>query len=585
MKESRPDRTALMAMLDILIKGPTVVDGSGRKAFRADVGISGGEITRVGVTRDVDAGLVVEASGKVVCPGFIDIHSHNDLYVIRDDYRELFEPYLRQGITTCVMNNCGWSPAPWPERESELMRSTLRSMGISRDLRPEWSSQKDFHQYVKSRGLPMNMVPLAAHNPVRIAVMGDEARFSTPEELELMKAMVREGMEAGCRGFSTGLTYFPGMYAHTDEIVELVKVAGEYGGRYATHVRGHCETYDRAVREAIEIASRAGCGLQLSHVFAVPYLGWKAAPLYHALKVIEAVNRLVPLPGVPNPVLKSAIKRVDSALEEGMDVGMDFIPYVLGNTTVTQLYPPWANRGGTDALIERLKDLRARKRIERDVETVRPEWPHWEEGSWSDNYVRSIGWLMLKILSVASEKNRYMEGRRVVDLAEEAGKGPFDFLADLTVEEEGMVTYLFGVPPRPWAEKVFTVVHRHPALSVGADVIFPEAGKPPQSAYGCFVRIIEHYVKELGLYSLEDAVRRCTGLAASRYGLDDRGVIAEGKAADLVVFDLEEIHDNSDFDDPRHYPDGMELVVVNGTVVVQDGDYRKEVLAGALLER
>jgi N-acyl-D-aspartate/D-glutamate deacylase len=415
--------------------------------------------------------------------------------------------------------------------------------------------------------------------------MGNAARFSTPEELDSMKRMVKEGMEAGCRGFSTGLTYFPGMYAHTDEIVELAKVANEYGGRYATHVRGHSGTYDLAVREALEIASRSGCRLQLSHVFAVPYLGCLADILYSMMGALEAVNRVVPLPGIPNPVLKNAVRQVDQAIEGGQEVGMDFIPYVMGNTTVTQLYPPWANIGGTDALLARLQDPAQRSRIRKDVETLKPRWPHWEEGSWSDNYIKAIGWKMLRILSVASEKNRSVEGKRVVDLAREAGKDPFDYLADLTVEENGMVTFLFGTPPRPWSEKVFTKVQDHPELSIGADVLFPEVGIPPQSAYGTFVRIIEHYVKELKFYTLEDAIHRSTGLSASRYGLEDRGVIKPGAAADLVVFDLEKTHDNSTYDDPEQYPDGIEYVIVNGRVVVENGAYDPEALAGQLLEQ
>jgi len=571
-------------MLDLLVKGGKVVDGTGGKAFDADVAVQGNRIVDVGRLSLAEAATTIDATGKTVIPGLIDIHSHNDLYAVRDDYAQLFEPYLRQGITTCVAGNCGWSVAPWPQQSSDLMRATVRSMGIPKDFKLEWSTQAEFHDWMRRRGMPMNFVPLAAHGWIRMAVMGEEARFSTPEELTGMKKLLADCMEAGCRGMSTGLTYFPGMYAHTDEIVELAKVCSEHGGRYASHVRGHSQTYDTAVKEAIEIATRSGCGLQLSHVFAVPYLGETRANIIYALQgVLETINRVVPLPGVPNPVLKKAIKEVDTALEGGLDVGMDFIPYVLGNTTVTQLYPPWANIGGTDALLKRLRDPDTRKKIRFDVENLKPVWPHWEEGSWSDNYVKALGWKILSILSVGSEKNRQVEGRRVVDLARAAGKDPFDYLADLTIEEEGMVTFLFGLPPRPWTEKVFTSIQHHPQLSVGADTLFPEFGAPPQSGYGCFVRIIDHYVKELGFYALEDAVRRCTGLSASRYGLDDRGVVASGKAADLVVFDLDTIRDNSTYDDPVHFPDGLEYVIVNGKVVVDNGAYKPDALAGQLL--
>ncbi len=363
----------------------------------------------------------------------------------------------------------------------------------------------------------------------------------------------------------------------------MARVCAEYGGRYATHVRGHSDTYDRSVAEAIEIAERAGCALQLSHVFAVPYLGALAGFLYHVVGLAEAVNRVVPIPGLANPVLAKAMGQVDEALDRGVDIGMDFVPYVLGNTTVTQLYPPWANLGGTQELIRRLKDPAARERIRGDVEKARPRWPLWSEDSWPDNLVKSLGWRMFRILSVESESNRSMEGGSIWELARKAGKGPFDFLADLTIEEEGSVTFTFGLPARPWTEKALTGVQGHPQMSVGADTIWPTVGNPPPSGYGCFPRVFQHYVRELGMYSLEEAIWRCTGLAASRFGLEGRGTIREGACADIVVFDPETIRENGTIEQPRQYPDGVAHVLVNGEVVVEDGAYRQGVAAGRLL--
>jgi N-acyl-D-amino-acid deacylase len=573
-------------MLDVVIRSGTVIDGSGRKGFRADVGIEGDRIAAVGDLGSVPAREVLDAQGRAVSPGFINIHAHDDLYVLRPDCRRLFEPYVLQGITTTVVSNCGWSPAPWfGNRNGHVLRGLLASMGIPYEEKPPWETQSDFHGWLASRELPMNFLPLAAHGPIRIAVMGEENRFSTPAELAEMKALVRQAMEAGCWGFSTGLTYFPGVYAHTDEIVELARVAADFGGRYVTHVRGHSSTYPLAVGEALEIGRRSGCGVQLSHVFCTPDLGRLATPLYHLVDAIEALNRIVPLPGMPNGVLRKALQQVDEALDQGQDVGMDFIPYVLGNTTVTQLFPPWANKGGTKRLVERLRDPAARARIRRDVETVRPRWPHWEEGSWPDNYVKFLGWHMIRILSVGSGRNRSMEGRRVVDLAREAGKDPFDFVADLTVEEEGAVSILFGLPPRPWTEKVFTAIQGHPALSVGADTVFSLYGSPPPSVAGCFPRILGHYVRDLGLYSLEEAVWRSTGLSASRFGLRDRGRIEKGAFADLVVFDPRTVRDRSTLEDPTAPPDGIEQVFLNGRRVVQDGRVVPDVAAGRLLLR
>lgn len=570
-------------MLDVLIRGGRVADGTGAAARRADVAVKGGRIEEVGDLPGADASKVIDADGKVVSPGFIDIHSHNDLYVIRDDFKELFEPYIRQGITTSVVSNCGWSPAPWPRENGALFHSTLQTMGVSRSFQPVWETCGEFFAWLERRGLPINFVPLSAHGPIRIAAMGENARFCTEGELARMKELLRRDMEDGCRGFSTGLTYFPGMYAHTDEIVELANITSEYGGRYVTHVRSLTAAFARTVEEAVEIARRSGSSLQLSHFMAVPDLGRLGDILYEIVGILERINRVVPLPGVPNAQLKQGYQVVNRALEEGMDVGLDFIPYVMGNTTVTQLYPPWALAGGTDALLRRLADPGERARIRRDVETLKDRWPQWEPSSWATNYLKCLSYKMLTILSVGSAKNSEMEGKRVVDLAKEAGKHPFDFLADLTIEEEGMVVFIMGISPGPWSEKVFLQGQDHPQLSVGADALFPEKGAPPQTAYGTFPRIFEHYVRELGLYTLENAVHRCTGLAASRFDLEDRGVIRRGAAADLVVFDPETIRDNSTFRDPRRYPFGIDYVLVNGAVALENDGYHADALAGKVL--
>jgi N-acyl-D-aspartate/D-glutamate deacylase len=219
------------------------------------------------------------------------------------------------------------------------------------------------------------------------------------------------------------------------------------------------------------------------------------------------------------------------------------------------------------------------------VERLKPRWPHWEEGSWSDNYLKSLGWHMMQILSVASDRNRFMEGRRILDLARQAGKDPFEFIADLTVEESGSVSILFGLPPRPWTEKVFTSIQGHPALSVGADTIFAEHGAPPPSGYGCFPRILGHYVRDLGLYSIENAVHRCTGLSASRFGLTDRGKVEKGAHADLVIFDPATVRDRATMENPTLYPEGIEHVILNGKRVVREGQTVAGQPAGRLLLR
>ena len=572
-------------MLDVLIRRGKVIDGTGSAARVADVAVRDGRIVEVGDLPEAEATTVIDAGGKVVSPGFIDIHTHNELYVVLDNYRDLFQSFARQGITTSVVSNCGWSVAPWLPDNSELFGSTLQTMGVPKDFQPQWETVREFNQWLTARGLPLNFVPLSAHGPIRIAVMGGNARFCTAAELEKMKALLRRDMEDGCRGFSTGLTYFPGMYAHTDELVELARVAGEYGGRYVTHVRSLTRTFDRAVQEAIEIAQRGEAGLQISHFGAFPYLGRMGDILYEFTAVLERINRIVPLPGVPNAVVKKGYKLVDQALDAGMDVGMDFVPSVGGNTTVTQLYPPWSLVGGDGGAAAPPRRPRRASQDPPRRGDGQGQVAAMGSGTWATNYLKCIGWKTLSILSVGSEKNSHMEGKRVVDLARAAGKDNFDFLADLTIEEEGAITFFMGMPPKPWVEKALVIGQDHPQHSVGSDVLFPEKGAPPQTAYGTFPRIFEHYVRELGFYSLEDAVHRCTGLAASRFGLADRGFVGKGAAADLVVFDAENIRDKTTFENPRQYPEGIEYVLVNGKVVLEKDTYHEGVMAGDVLAR
>ncbi len=367
--------------------------------------------------------------------------------------------------------------------------------------------------------------------------MGDDNRFSTPKELEEMKRMLKESLEAGCVGFSTGLMYYPGMYAHTDELVALARVAAEFKRPYASHLRGYCTTLPNSMAEAVTIAREAKVRVQISHLHAVPFFGSAAPFIPPMVSLFEAVNSVIPMPGFPNPVLGKGIALIDEAVDEGLDIGMDALPYTLGNTTVTVLFPPWANRGGRARLLERLKDPETRARMERDIKTIVPRWPHWEEGSWSDPYIRAIGYRPIRVLSVKGDKNRWAEGKTFIEIADRWKTDPFSALCRLTLEEDGEASFVFGFPARPWVEKMFNTMLVHPRMSIGADSILPVVGTPPPSAYGCFPRVLGHYCRKLKLFTLEEAIRKITSLPAETYGLTGRGVLRKGAFADITVFD------------------------------------------------
>lgn len=571
-------------MDDYLIRNAMIVDGTGGEAYQGDILVEGDRIVAVGKLEGARAVEEIDAAGHVASPGFIDIHSHHDLYLVDQNPVQRFESFIRQGVTTCVVGNCGWTMAPCLSGTKPMVLELIKSMGVPVN-QFYWNTMSEYFSYLESSGLICNVAHLVGHGTIRLSVMGDENRFSTAEELAKMKQLLCESMAAGCFGLSTGLMYYPGMYAHTDELIALARVAGEYGGRYATHLRGYCSTLPQSIAEALSIAKEAPVPVQISHLHAVPLLGRAANLLYYSVNTLEAVNRFIPLPALPNPVLNQVLQLIDDALAAGMDAGMDAVPYTLGNTTVTVLFPPWANQGGVSRLIERLKDHDCRRRMEADIRTVVPVWPHWEEGSWSDPYIKAIGWKPIRILSVRSEKNRWAEGKSFPEIARRWGVSVFEALCRLTLEEEGQVTFTFGYPARPWIEKMFNQMLRHPQMSIGADSVLPEFGTPPPSAYGCFPRVLGHYCRYLGLFSLPEAVYKMTGLSAKRYGLQGRGEIKKDAYADIVIFDPGQIREEFTTQGLPTYCPGISHVFINGQPVLWEGAFREALRPGRVLRK
>jgi len=569
-------------MFDYLIKDGLIIDGSGEKAFKADVGLIGDRIAKIGDLKNAQAGKIIHAKGLAISPGFIDIHSHHDLYVIDQDRLDKFESFVRQGVTTCVVGNCGWSPAPCIPEKKQMLLDLIRSMGAPvKGL--YWNTMAEYLSYLDSQDLICNLAQLVGHGAVRIAVMGDNNRFCTPDESRQMQEMVRESLAAGCVGLSSGLMYYPGMNCHTDELVDLANVLAEFERPYATHLRGYCSTLENSIEEALTIVTAANVPLQISHLHAIPFFGKTANYLYEIVNIIEAINSVIPLPPLPNPALDKGFKRIQTALEQGMDIGMDIVPYTLGNTTATILFPPWANQGGKSKLLDLIRNPEAKRRMEKEMLSTVPKWPHWEEGSWSDPYISAMGWKPIRVLSVQSEVNQWAKGKSFPEIAKEWKTTEFSALCRMMLEEDGEVAFTFGLPTRPWIEKMFTKILSHPLMSIGADSILPKTGAPPPSAFGCFPRVLGHYSRELGLFSIEEAIRKMTGLPASRYKLDRRGLLRDGYFADIVMFDPDTIGENFTPNDVPIYASGINSVFLNGNPVLLNGDFNRSARPGRVL--
>lgn len=571
--------------IDILVRNGKIVDGSGTAAYESDIAIEHGKIEGIGKFSNVEAANIVDAGGKTICPGFIDIHTHNDLYMNRNNLSKLFEPFIRQGITTCVTGNCGWGVAPVSASNMQLFLNTVAGMDVSINKPFEWATIDEFLTFVDRKGPVMNMAHLVPHGPLRMMVMGAKNTSASQDDILQMQTLLRGGLEAGCYGFSTGLQYYPGLYSDTNELIQLNSICGKYEGRYASHLRAYCTNFPYAVSEAIEIARKGDTGLQISHFHARPFFGNKAALFYHVVGLIETANRIFPIPSLPSKALDTALKMVDEASKEGLDFGMDMVPYIMANTTITMLFPPWSLIGGTDAFINRLTDNNTWKEIKKDMQTITPQWPLLGERAWSNSYVYAIGWHVIRVLSVQTEENRNLEGKTFVEIANERNIDPWEAVRQIAIEEKARVMILSGFPPKPWIEKIFSSLFSHPQMSVMCDSILPQVGKPPQSTYGTFPRYLGHYVRELRLMNFPDAIRKSTSLPASRYGIKGRGLVREGYSADLVVLDENSIRDMSSFDNPEVNPLGIEAVIINGKIVLSEGKYYPDANAGRVLRK
>ena len=535
---------------DLLIKNGRVLDGAGNHWYRGDVAVSEGRIAAVGALVGAEADRVIDAGGLVVAPGFVDAHSHADSVTLV--YPQM-ESTVMQGITTVVAGQCGSSLAPVsPELREELERRAADSLPPEAELKITWTTFDEYLREEERRGLGANVAHLVGHGAIRTAAMGFDARDPTDEELERMRELTAEAMEAGAFGLSTGLIYPPGIFAKTGEIIELARVAARYGGVYDSHIRGEGRTLLRAVEEAIAIGERAGLPVQISHHKAAAREMWGKS--------------------------EETLRMMEEARGRGVDVTLDQYPYRAGATGLVSLLPPWAHDGGVQRLLERLRDPEQRERMRRDIEEGLPDW---------QNFAGEAGWENVYVTYVKTEANRAAEGRNLSEIREMRGDpDEFTSLYRLLLEEEGAAGMIIFMMEEDDIRRIM----RHPLHMVGTDAgsVAPTGimsrGKPHPRHYGTYPKILGRYVREQGVLRLEEAVRKMTSLPAQRFGLLDRGLLRPGMRADIVVFNPDTIIDKATFQDPHRFPEGIEHVVVNGQVTVDEGEYT-EALAGRTLRK
>jgi len=546
-------------LFDVLIKNGRVVDGTGNPWFKADIGIKGEEIIRIGKINIIEAVQTIDATALVVSPGFFDLHTHDDFVFPVKNHSEILSCKIRQGITTCVAGNCGYSPFPLLRETADFLKTYcifLTPDGVTW----EWSNFDEYTRFLERQGLVANTAHLIGHGAVRVGVMGYDPGKPNSEQMERMKSLVREAMRQGTFGMSSGLIYPPGMWASTEEFIELSKVIAEYGGFYASHIRGHSETHLDAIREIIKVGEEARLPVHIHHqgVFGKKHL-WKI------------------------PV---TISMVEEAREsKGLDVTHDQFPYSGANTTILAIFPPWALEGGVPKLMERLQAPEQRNEMLRYMETHVPGWLP----EWPFNPIKDLGYDNILIIWCQAEKNKPLEGKTLEELGKIKGKHPFDAACDLAMDERGAAMCVYfgysGSREEDWRADGMRILAKHHLMAFESDAILVGKGKPHPAAYGVMPRVLGRYVRETNLLTLEDAIRKITSLPARILGLRDRGVIREDAYADITIFNPNTVVDKSTYENPEQFPEGIEYVLINGKVVVDKGLHRKEVLAGKVLRR
>jgi N-acyl-D-amino-acid deacylase len=499
---------------DLLIRNGRVVDGTGSPAFRADVAIVGDRIAAVGVQSGAKARQVIDAAGLVVCPGFVDPHTHSDLMLLGEPRHDA---KVRQGVTTDVIGLDGISYAPAKRQDLRMLRDYLAGLNGRPDIAYDWSTIPEYLSRFDGRAAA-NVAFLLPHNCLRIPVMGMEARRPTAAERGRMAALAREGMEAGAIGLSTGLVYPPCCYADTEELIALCRPVARLGGFYVPHIRTYEAGIGAAIEETFRIGREAGIPVHISH-----------------FRVRRSTRDRI-------------FEQLAAGERQGLEISFDAYPYKAGSTYFANTIPAWAHAGGPAALIGRLKDPAARRRVAREVQA------------------RGLDWAKVVISGVKTSRSAPLVGRSMAAIATEQGREPAEVLCDLVLEEDLQVSAVL----HRGEDEDLEAAMAHPMMMFGSDALV-WGQKPHPRAYGTYPRALGRYVREGKALRLEEAIRKMTWFPARRHNLRERGLVAAGWYADLVAFDPGRILDRATFEEPKQFPEGIPHVLVNGRPVILNG--------------
>jgi N-acyl-D-amino-acid deacylase len=514
---------------DVLIRGGRIADGTGNPWFYGDVGIRGGRVAATGRLDGRTARRVVEASGLVVAPGFIDIHNHSDFTILEDGDAESM---VRQGVTTMILGE-GGSAAPRGGKQQ------------TRGEKYDWTDFEGYFRRLLSQGVSTNIGSYVGSSQIWTYVRGPRAGPPTAEEVAEMQALVRQAMEQGALGVASSLSGPPGAWIDTATLIAMCQAAAPYGGIYSTHMRTEGEGVFEAVTEALEIGRKAGIPVDIIHLKIAEHKRWGQMP--------------------------ELIATLAAARAQGQQVEAHVYPYRAGQNNLSSIIPPWGHEGGAQALIARLKDASLRPRLEREIVGGIPG------SNWYNHYTATGSWEGMLLVSLSNPNYKKFEGKRMSEVIAAIGREPIDVLFELLIENGGSVPTVYF----HHSEEDMRYALRQPFVSIGSDGTAVKTGgplargNPHPRYYGTFPRVLGRYVREGKVLTLEEAVRKMTSANAAKIGIHDRGLLRAGQWADVTVFDAGRIIDHATFEKPHQYSTGVEYVLVNGEFVLDRGRHTR----------
>jgi N-acyl-D-aspartate/D-glutamate deacylase len=511
--------------LDLIVRGGEVLDGTGQPSQRVDVGIAGDRIVRIGDLSSEQAGRVIDATGLMVAPGFIDVQGQSGTTLLADGNGE---SHLRQGITTEIIGE-GGSPAFWTKGSDD--GESLAPFGLTID----WTGFTGYFDKLRERGTTINLGTFVPATMVRRAIIGMDNRPPTADELARMEAMVDQAMRDGAFGLSSALIYVPGTFAKTDELLALARVAAKYKGIYISHIRGESFNLFNAIDEAIGIGRDAGLPVVIYHLKVGAKANWGR--------------------------MNEAVAAIEKANASGLRVSATMYPYTAGGTGLAATLPLWVQEGGRDKMLERLKDPAARAKARQEIETKLDGW---------ENLLMAATFDGIQVASVPKDFDQSIIGKRISQIAVERKADPWEVYFQLLIESGGRIGALYHMMSE--ADVATGLRAKFVTLGTDSSALRSEGvlaqGSPHPRSYGTFPRVLGKYVRDDKVLSLPEAVHRMTGLAASQIGIRDRGMIRDRQLADLVVFNAATVKDTATYERPHQYPIGIEYVVVNGVTVL-----------------